>query len=82
MCVSVSVCVCVCARVCVCVSVCLCVCVCGAGKEPRQEELGELRVAEVPSALGAKVLPHELTVPAEGDVLVDGGLAKHLLHIL
>jgi len=30
----------------------------------------------------AEVQPYELTVPVKGDVLVDGGLAEDLLHIL
>lgn len=47
-----------------------------------QEKLGELSVAELLVPLRAKVQPYELAVPVEGDVLVDGGLAEDLLHIL
>lgn len=54
----------------------------GARHETYQEELGELSVAELLVPLGAKVQPYKLRVPVEGDVLVDGGLAKNLLHIL
>lgn len=47
-----------------------------------QEKLGELSVVEMLVPLHAKVQPYELTVPVEGDVLMDGGLAEDLLHIL
>lgn len=56
----------------------------GAGDqhETYQEKLGELSVAELLVPLYTKVQPYELTVPVEGDVLVDGGLTTDLLHIL
>ena len=47
-----------------------------------QKKLSELAVAELLVPLCAKVQLYELTVPVEGDVLVDGGLAKDLLHVL
>lgn len=54
----------------------------GDRHETYQEKLGELSVAELPVPLCAKVQPNELAVPVKGDVLVDGGLAEDLLHIL
>lgn len=54
----------------------------GDQHETYQEKLGELSVAEPLRPLAAKVHPDEITVPVKGDVLVDGGLAEDLLHIL
>jgi hypothetical protein len=51
-------------------------------RSTHQEELGEFPVGQVPAVPAAKVQAHELTVPIEGDVLVDGGLTEDLLHIL
>ncbi len=50
--------------------------------EAYQEKLGELSIAELLVPLCAKVQPNELTVPVEGDALVDSGLVEDLLHIL
>ena len=54
----------------------------GDQRQTYQKKLGELAIAELLVSLCAKVQLYELTVPVEGDVLVDGGLAKDLLHIL
>lgn len=47
-----------------------------------QQELSELSIAQVLLAVLAKVQLHKLRVPVEGDVLVVGGLAEHLLNVL
>lgn len=47
-----------------------------------QKKLSELAVAQTLVPLCTKVQLYELTVPVEGDVLVDGGLAKDLLYAL
>lgn len=46
------------------------------------KELGELQIVEVLLVVVAKVQADELAVPVEGDVVVHGGLAEDVPHIL
>lgn len=46
------------------------------------QELGELCVAEVLVSFMAEVQSDELTVPVEGNVVMNCGLAEDVAHIL
>ncbi len=46
------------------------------------QELGELQVAETFCSVIAEVQADELAVPVERDVVVHGGLAEDITHVL